>query len=48
MIKSRETVNKIMSEYYLPAFDLRVSADYGPVSIASSSSSNVEDVLAPQ
>jgi class 3 adenylate cyclase len=47
MIESRDIINKIMSEYYLPTFDFRVSADYGPVSIASSSRSQVEDVFGP-
>jgi adenylate cyclase len=47
MIESRDIINKIMSECHLPPFDFRVSADYGIVSIASSSRSEVEDIFGP-
>ena len=47
MIESRDVINQIMSEYHLPSFDFRVSADYGPVSIASSPRTPVEDVFGP-
>jgi len=47
MIESRNIINQIMSECHLPSIDFRVSADYGPVSIASSPRSQVEDVFGP-
>lgn len=47
MIESRDTINQIMSEYHLPPFDFRVSADYGIVSIASSPRSQTEDMFGP-
>jgi adenylate cyclase len=47
MIESRDVINQIMSECHLPSFDFRVSADYGPVSIASSPRTQVEDVFGP-
>jgi adenylate cyclase len=47
MIELRDTINQIMSECQLPSFDFRVSADYGPVSIASSPRTQVEDVFGP-
>lgn len=47
MIRCRCAINQIMSEYNLPPLDFRVSADYGPVSIASSSRSETEDLFGP-
>lgn len=47
MIESRNVINKIMSEYHLPFLDFRVSADYGPVSIASSPRTQTEDIFGP-
>ena len=47
MIESRDTINQIMSECHLPSLDFRISADYGPVSIASSPRTQVEDVFGP-
>ena len=47
MIESRTIINKIMSELHLPSLDIRVSADYGAVSIASSPRTSIEDVFGP-
>ena len=47
MIRCRCAINQIMSECKLPTLDFRVSADYGPVSIASSSRSETEDLFGP-
>ena len=47
MIESRDIINQIMLEYHLPSLDFRVSADYGPVSIASSPRTQIEDVFGP-
>lgn len=47
MVDSRDIINKIMSENNLPSLDFRVSADYGVVSIAYTSQSQMEDMFGP-
>ena len=47
MVRSRCAINQVLSECKLPSLDFRVSADYGPVSIASSTRSETDDLFGP-
>ena len=48
IIESHEMINLILEESGLPPLDYRISADYGMISIASSTSSpNIEDMFGP-
>ncbi|MGI0065995.1 MAG: adenylate/guanylate cyclase domain-containing protein [Nitrosotalea sp.] len=47
MVRCRCVINQIISECKLPPLDFRVSADYGPVNITSSSRTQTADIFGP-
>ncbi len=45
MAESNKQVNRMMKKEGLPSFDYRVSATYGPVSVAKIATSSVDDIF---
>ena len=47
MIEARDTINEKLSEEELPSLSYRISADYGRVEVARSTSSQSDDLFGP-